>query len=276
MKRVSIIITILILTGCVTVGCKLNETMIPSVKPDNELSDIVLNRDSSSTPKNNITSINGQLIEEEKSCSSLYDSELIDLPSRTRWGIDEVNFYIHDVTPEGGVGALYEYEITSWYGITMSFGSNMHEYPTITQLDGEILRLDIVSGTNYREIQYFDLNNQFTSEVFFVPSIYTDYLDLYNEQYLVAFFDFLDYPERCETVLKIVNIFDGSVIAEIDRGFAYLTSAAETLILISDKEVYVEYFSASDYGSDSRVLCREIISFQHTDNPILFITDFTD
>jgi len=77
-------------------------------------------------------------------------------------------------------------------------------------------------------------------------------------------------------VLKIVSIFDGEVIAEIDRDFYSATLGAESLIFLSDKEIYADYRSGiSIYADDDFDVDiknnREIICFRNADNPISFV-----
>ena len=98
----------------------------------------------------------------------------------------------------------------------------------------------------------------------------------FEDKYLIAYFDYYDITELDDTVLKIFNIFDGSIVAEIDRAFYSPQLGPETLIFLSDKEIYVDYepiSSVENRETDKRVTNREIICFQQSDNPIVLVRD---
>ena len=175
------------------------------------------------------------------------------------------HFYIKDVTPEDVAGAFYEYEIWSGQDV-LSHGENMRNYPDVTDLGDGILRLIIGDG-NFKYYQYFDLLEGIASEVFYVASGCADYIRRGEDTYLFAQFDYSDRVQRDNTVLRIVSIFDGITIAEIDRDFISPTSGAETLVFLSASEIYVEYRTASSILMENDVnqeitSNREVISLQ--------------
>ena len=211
----------------------------------------------------------------DKETNNLPADELeLDYTCPNRCIINDPDFYIRAVTPDGETGEFYEYMI-SWGNEVVSSDTNMLKSPYITRLGDGILRLEIGYGTNHTGVQYFDLYNELVSEEYIVAYKYADYACNFEDKYLFAYItETYDAGEE-STVLKIVNIFDGSIVAEIDRDFFSSVRGAEALMFLSDKEIYVEYERKSDIAIHSEtgqiITNREIILFQQTDNPISFI-----
>jgi hypothetical protein len=218
-------------------------------------------------------------------CATYLDeNEIIDLQpvevesfaGGREWGVDKDDYYIHDITPPGDKAFdLYEYKI--WFGNQgIISGTTTLREPMITELDDGILRLQISYGTNHSDIQYFDTFNGISSEPVEVNSGYADYICSYDNKYLLAYFAYSDIVQRDTVVLKIINIFDGSTFAIIERDFYDSPShGAETMIFLSDSEIYIDYESKSSietYTTTGQLTTtREIICFQQVDNPISIV-----
>jgi len=190
-----------------------------------------------------------------------------DSTSPNAFCINTTNYYIHEITSSNTVGAIYEYEIRAGNTVLAS-ETNMVEQPYISDLGEGIIRLIIGDGTNHKYIQYFDIYRVAYSDVFMVPSIFSDYVDT-NDNHLLSYFD---YSSDNSTILKILDIFDSAYVIEIGRDFISPVTGADQLMFISENEIYVNYSSASHEGKSTQK--REMICFGDVELPI--ITTYAD
>ena len=178
-----------------------------------------------------------------------------------RFIINTTHYCIYDITPEDSVVAKYEYMIKSGTTIMRQETDLVHE-PSITELDNGILRLEIGDGSNYNRIQYFDVYNVRASEVYTVPSIFVDFVTDSNQ--LLAFFD---YSKNHEPILKVMDIFTNSEIADINRAFVSPVTGADALIFLIENEIYIDYPTGGTISNSENE--REIICFREVEVPIV-------
>ena len=120
--------------------------------------------------------------------------------------------------------------------------------PRIDNIGDGIVRLFQAFGSNAFSLQYFDVWNDRTSEIFSPYTIYTDYIDIESKEHLVAYFDFPRSSKK--NTLLIKDIFDEQGFSmEIDRGF--ISPTCNKLIILNANEIYIDYdVFADEYSNE--------------------------
>jgi hypothetical protein len=140
-----------------------------------------------------------------------------------------------------GLGKTY-YQISSSKKI-FAEGIKEGSDPRITNMGGKsggIVKLELGCGSNCNNVQYFDIFEDNTSEVFFVAGLFADYVDPYGNQ-LIARFDYRD-TEPPKNILIIQDIFDNTAFyGEIARNYADFVDPGVRMLFLNENQLYIEY-----------------------------------
>ncbi len=114
--------------------------------------------------------------------------------------------------------------------------------PKIDELSPMVYRLFLSYGTNARTIQYFDLENDRTSQKFSPFSVFTDYWCEENET--LKNDGFIAYITKVkgknDFIIKIQSIYNPEKYSyEIKRDFA--SDSTVKMIFLNEKELYLDY-----------------------------------
>ena len=207
-----------------------------------------------------ISALKMDLDKTEKESVSLNDGSppLVYVPG-SRYFYNDPFYKMYDV----GVGRTY-YQISSGRKI-FAEGIKEGSDPRITTLGGKssgIVRLELGCGSNCNQVQYFDIFEDKTSEVFFVAGLFADYIDPFGNQ-LIARFCYRDKAPP-KNILVIQDVFDDTVFyIEIARDFADFVDPGVNMLFLNENQLYVEYsVLRSDDEDDEYDTKTEIIDFR--------------
>ena len=108
-----------------------------------------------------------------------------------------------------------------------------------------MLKLELSYGSNARTVQYFDVRNGLTSEVFDIASAYADFFafDSYNDSAFIAYPDVDDkvhYHETANVHVIVADVFNGDEY-RIERDFISLLTGVNNMVFLSSNELYIDY-----------------------------------
>ena len=133
--------------------------------------------------------------------------------------------------------------------------------PRIASMGEGIVKLDLGCGTNCMHIQYFDVYNDRTSEVYFSAGEYGDYVDLKNN--LIAYFSLNVVDGTMKHILVIQDVFNKDTFyTEIERNYADAITPGIKMVFLNGNQLYIEYMTQESNASFNYGATSEIIDFR--------------
>ena len=185
---------------------------------------------------------------------------------KNRYIINDVFYQIIDLSTEEQPFGPYYYKIEMNKKV-FAEGVKERTEPEIDYISTGVIRLFMGFGSNAFSLQYFDVWNDRTSEVFSPYAGYADYADSKTNECLIAYFKFPSASGK--NVLLIRDIFDEHGFSvEIDRGF--ISATCNNIIILNENEIYLDYDVFADGYSNDDLIAGNPVEFKNIREVVKF------